>query len=509
MAKIVRETALKYPNMSFEYSGWELKKGDGGYVFSFKIQPNQQLRDFRYNLYENLKNSIQDSSNFNRLSQEDYWFHSAISFKMDVNSANKVREFIENKNTTPILNQLLPFLFAKKQRNNINPVFLKGEVTRIPIIQNGRITYEYDVLLDKILSRSEALSKHYTKLTFLRYRETNGLEIKKPTKNKKKTIWLISDTHFEHGNVIDFCGRPFYDTEEMNNVMISNWNNIVSATDTIYHLGDVALSKERTYPKRSVSVVTERWAEKLNGNKIFINGNHDPLTFGEYWKEIIGYKGIRFLLIHNPKGAEEDWPKPAKQKLDKLMAELNNEEVWMIHGHTHNNNLVKYPFINFKNKTINVSVELIGYQPINLDEIVSIIKSNKPKENLLYAVGEKSATKEFQNTPYDAGINLKGSESFQNDRRLESNLILFKCHCKNCGNSWDIKIARDWKIVNCECQSCGESWTVTRQYEQRPHKTKRTYKPHRHIQKRHTPWWGNQGPNGPYERRLARRKKKR
>ena len=147
IAKIVRDTALKYPNMSFDYSGWKLKKGESGYVFSFKIEPNQQLREFRYDLYNNLKNNIQDNSSFNKLSSDDYWFHSAISFKMDENTANRVRTFIENKHTSSILNELLPFIFGKKRRNNISPVFLKGEVTRIPIIRRNRITYEYDICI--------------------------------------------------------------------------------------------------------------------------------------------------------------------------------------------------------------------------------------------------------------------------------------------------------------------------------------------------------------------------
>ena len=383
LAKILRETALRYPNMGFEYSGWEIEEGESGYVFGFKIRPNQQLKSFRYVLYNNLKRHIQDNSDFNRLSQEDYWFHSAISFKMDERTADRVRNFIENKQSKSILSQLFPFIFANKQMNGINPIFLKSHVARIPIIQSGRITYEYDILLDKILNRREALSKYYTKLTFHKYREMNNLELKMPLKSKDKKVWLISDTHFEHGNVISFCGRPFYDAGEMNDIIALNWNNTVSSSDTIYHLGDIALSRERTYPKRSVAEVTEKWVNRLNGKKIVINGNHDPLYFGEYWR-VEDYKGIQFLLIHNPRGAEEDWPESIKQKFYGFVKKIDKGNVWTIHGHTHNNNLIRYPFINFEEKTVNVSVELIGYAPICLDEIVDLIKSNKTKENQLY-----------------------------------------------------------------------------------------------------------------------------
>ena len=50
------------------------------------------------------------------------------------------------------------------------------------------------------------------------------------------TSYVISDTHFGHNNVIKFDNRPFADVTEMNEAMVTNWNNTVKSTDTIYHL---------------------------------------------------------------------------------------------------------------------------------------------------------------------------------------------------------------------------------------------------------------------------------
>lgn len=106
------------------------------------------------------------------------------------------------------------------------------------------------------------------------------------------SIFLTSDTHFYHKNVIRYCNRPFTknlenflkdaesigfedqikkglaidkDVEEMNNAMVENWNRIVGPDDTVYHLGDFAMAA------RAVEVFTPR----LNGKKILIMGNHD------------------------------------------------------------------------------------------------------------------------------------------------------------------------------------------------------------------------------------------
>ncbi len=53
--------------------------------------------------------------------------------------------------------------------------------------------------------------------------------------------FFTSDTHFNHANIIRFCNRPFKDVEQMNEVMIANWNNVIGKDDTVFHLGDFCL----------------------------------------------------------------------------------------------------------------------------------------------------------------------------------------------------------------------------------------------------------------------------
>lgn len=76
-------------------------------------------------------------------------------------------------------------------------------------------------------------------------------------------VWVVSDTHFGHKNIIAYCGRPFKSVEEMDEDMVKKWNERVTPQDKIYHLGDVYFA--------------DGWKhlDRLNGKKRLILGNHD------------------------------------------------------------------------------------------------------------------------------------------------------------------------------------------------------------------------------------------
>lgn len=82
------------------------------------------------------------------------------------------------------------------------------------------------------------------------------------------TTFFTSDTHFGHARIIELCNRPWDTVEEMNEGIIERWNDTVSPTDIVYHLGDVALGKIAD----SLPLVG-----RLNGLKILVVGNHDRL----------------------------------------------------------------------------------------------------------------------------------------------------------------------------------------------------------------------------------------
>lgn len=156
-------------------------------------------------------------------------------------------------------------------------------------------------------------------------------------------IYLISDTHFNHYNIIKYCNRPFKNVHEMNMYMIEKWNETVQPTDTIYHLGDYAFGDKK---------FMQDVCNKLNGYKILIRGNHDKkgnnffLDIG--FNEVHKSKTINnYILTHRP--------------LLSVPQDFIN-----IHGHIHN-----VPLNNEFNKMnhINVSTEVLNYIPININDI--------------------------------------------------------------------------------------------------------------------------------------------
>lgn len=83
---------------------------------------------------------------------------------------------------------------------------------------------------------------------------------------KGDKIFFVSDTHYNHSNIIGFCKRPFENVEEMDKKLIENWNNKVPKDGIVFHLGDFSWGGYNAW---------KDFREQLNGDIILIKGNHD------------------------------------------------------------------------------------------------------------------------------------------------------------------------------------------------------------------------------------------
>ena len=96
-------------------------------------------------------------------------------------------------------------------------------------------------------------------------------------------IFVTSDTHFFDKHMLgrtDFAKRPFFLVSMMNEALITNWNKVVKKTDTVYHLGDIAVHLVR--PEKKAHQDIYEILTRLNGNLILIKGNHDNRALFKY-----------------------------------------------------------------------------------------------------------------------------------------------------------------------------------------------------------------------------------
>ena len=167
---------------------------------------------------------------------------------------------------------------------------------------------------------------------------------------KDRRVWVWSDLHFGHKNIIDYSNRPYPNTEIMDEHLIENFNDYVESDDISIWVGDVTFYKE----EQSQEIVN-----RCNGYKILIVGNHD---FGYSTKKLkdMGFDEVHLLMIHE---TEE-----ASMLFTHYPIEIDRP--WInVHGHEHIS-AAHTPYRR-SNQHINVCCELHEFKPIPFDLLCS------------------------------------------------------------------------------------------------------------------------------------------
>jgi len=233
------------------------------------------------------------------------------------------------------------------------PFLLPVDITMILVCRDKEPWKLYDLAMQKWMEPGEEESGEHLADSCRHLRKARGYEAtpqySSVTEGPGEGDCLVADLHLGHSGVIDYYTRPFPSgaTDEMDEVLIANWNASIGPAQHIYHLGDL------TY--KADAGTNLGYQKRLHGRISWIRGNHDTCLSEADDMSVISHDGNRFLLIHNPKHVPDSW------------------DGWVVHGHTHNNRLADYPFFSGKRKTINVSVEVTGYRPVPLTEIAALI----------------------------------------------------------------------------------------------------------------------------------------
>ena len=163
-------------------------------------------------------------------------------------------------------------------------------------------------------------------------------------------IWFSSDPHFDHDKMWNkfqrHDGTPLRDFKsslEMNECIVERHNALIKPQDHWYCLGDVAMKKSGL-----------SWVAKVNGHKRLLRGNHDIFKtkdYLEYFEEVSAYRVFSEHMLcfsHIP-----------------IHPVCMERFVLNVHGHMqHKPAQIPGPYRN-------VSMEMIDYRPVHLDEVLS------------------------------------------------------------------------------------------------------------------------------------------
>ena len=132
-----------------------------------------------------------------------------------------------------------------------------------------------------------------------------------------RDYYITSDLHFWHKGVLGFCPdtRPYKDVEEMNQELITHWNSKVKGGDVVFSLGDFCFKAKQA---------TQDIIDQLNGDIVWIKGNHCYKVFGQLGLPScdyleVRYDGVKVCMMHYPISC---WNQQGRGSV-------------MLHGHSH------------------------------------------------------------------------------------------------------------------------------------------------------------------------------
>jgi len=156
--------------------------------------------------------------------------------------------------------------------------------------------------------------------------------------------YLIGDLHFEDPVVTKYRGMS---VREHDNLLIRNWNDIVTSNDTVIITGDISATLADQYKVR-------RKLERLNGDIVIILGNHDHIQdyvglYETYHEMRVNNEFGTFLITHHP----------------IIFGPFGDKSVINIHSHIHDTMKIE------DGHHICTSAEVLDYIPRTFEYLVN------------------------------------------------------------------------------------------------------------------------------------------
>jgi calcineurin-like phosphoesterase family protein len=138
--------------------------------------------------------------------------------------------------------------------------------------------------------------------------------------------------------------RGFSSAEEMNELIVKNWNNTISKKDTVLLLGDI------TMERKQYEILS-----RLQGIIHVVLGNHDQR---QHVREMLKY-------VHSVSGMIDYKEKAILTHCPIHPSQLEFRYSFNIHGHVHENSIDDARYIN-------VCAEMINYTPVEFSKLITL-----------------------------------------------------------------------------------------------------------------------------------------
>ena len=163
---------------------------------------------------------------------------------------------------------------------------------------------------------------------------------------KNVGLWLTSDEHYGHENIIKYCNRPFENVTKMNEGLIDRHNARVNNGDYVIHCGDFAFHQDPI-----------PYIRKLNGIHYFVRGNHDPYKKSQVSHDQIidvRYHGQHIVVCHFSMQAWHE----------------QHHGAWHVFGHSHGK-------LDGIGMSLDVGVDCHNLAPISFNELLEFMENKE------------------------------------------------------------------------------------------------------------------------------------
>lgn len=161
-----------------------------------------------------------------------------------------------------------------------------------------------------------------------------------------KNVWIWSDQHFNHENVIKYGKRPYSGSEDMNTQMIENYYNTVKEGDICIWAGDIFFKSKEVFNTEIMPLLDKTYNILVVGNHDFQGKEVKNMDFDEVHLLLdFNFNDERVVVTHYP-------------------FLIEGETFVNVHGHIHQNES-EHPH------QINVSVEALHYHPAKITDLLN------------------------------------------------------------------------------------------------------------------------------------------